>query len=74
MSQASLAMIPEAKAFRDSLRAEEQQTFDSLYLAAQENYRLMEKVGLVIPLEKVIFAMLIEQQKQINQLKLLLER
>jgi hypothetical protein len=68
------AMIPEARAFRNSLRAEEQAAFDDLYLAASENYKMMENVGLVIPLEKMLFAMLIVQQKQIEKLKLALEK
>jgi hypothetical protein len=67
-------MIPEAKAFRDSLRLEEQETFDELYLAAEPIYRAMREVGLVIPLEKVLFAMLIEQQKQIQNLQDILGR
>lgn len=71
--QHSQGMIPEARAFRESLRVEEQQAFDELYMAAQANYLMMEEVGLVIPLEKMLFAMLIEQQKQISQLQTLLE-
>lgn len=65
----NLALIPEIKAFRDSLRVEEQAAFDELYVAALENYKLMTDVGLVIPLEKMLLAMLIEQQKQIQTLK-----
>lgn len=69
----SQEMIPEAKAFRDSLRVEEQKAFEDLYTAAQENFHMMNNVGLVIPLEKVLFAMLIEQQKQIEILRRLLD-
>lgn len=65
-------MIPEAQSFRNSLRADEQPAFDELYQAAQDNIKLMGDVGLVIPLEKLLFAMLIEQQKQIDNLKTLL--
>ncbi|MCL5428506.1 MAG: hypothetical protein M1347_01720 [Chloroflexi bacterium] len=66
-------MIPEVRAFRDSLRAEEQEAFDNLCQAASENYRMMDRVGLVIPLEKILFAVLIEQQKQIEHLKQVLD-
>lgn len=67
-------MIPEAKAFRDSLRLDEQEAFDALYVAALENYHAMESSGLVIPFEKMLFAMLIEQQKQIQALQGLIDQ
>ncbi len=61
--------IPEAEAFRNSLRAEDQELFDLLFRAASESYAMMANTGLVIPLEKLLFSMLIEQQREIDRLK-----
>lgn len=61
--------VAEADAFRASLRQEDQALFDQLYAAASEHYAMMGDVGLVIPLEKMLFAMLIQQQREIDELK-----
>jgi hypothetical protein len=46
-------MIPEALAFRNSLRVDEQETFGELYLPAYPNIKLMKDlVDYVIPLGK----------------------
>lgn len=59
-------MVPEARAFRNSLRTEDQRVFDELYQAAMPNIELMGKlVHYVLPLEQVLFAMLLEQQKRL---------
>ncbi|MBX3048427.1 MAG: hypothetical protein KIT46_04560 [Anaerolineales bacterium] len=69
MSEISPHSMPaELLAFRNTLRQADQQAFDQLYLAAAENLKLMDQLPLVIPLEKVLLAILIEQQKMINQL------
>jgi len=62
-------MVPEALGFRNSLREDEQAIFDELYLTAYPNIKLMEQATeLVIPLERVLFAMLIVQQKEIERI------
>lgn len=59
-------MVSEARAFRNSLRIEDQKVFDELYLAAMPNIELMSQlVNYVLPLEQVLFAMLLEQQKRL---------
>lgn len=66
--QLEAKMVPEALAFRNSLRIEDQEIFDELYLAAMPNIELMSKlVDYVLPLEQVLFAMVLEQQKRLLQ-------
>lgn len=60
-------MVPEARAFRNALRLEDREIFDELYLAALPNIELMGKlVDYVLPLEQVLFAMVLEQQKKLH--------
>ncbi|MBX3046964.1 MAG: hypothetical protein KF698_08220 [Anaerolineales bacterium] len=66
--------VAEADAFRASLRQEDQVLFDRLYAAASESYAMMGDVGLVIPLEKMLFAMLIQQQREIEELRRIADR
>jgi hypothetical protein len=42
--------------------------FDQLYESALETYRMMTNVEVVIPFEKMLFAMLITQQREIDRL------
>jgi hypothetical protein len=60
--------VPEAESFRSTLRAEDQVLFDQLYESALETYRMMTNVEVVIPFEKMLFAMLITQQREIDRL------
>lgn len=61
-------MPTEILAFRNTLRGPDQAAFDQLYAAAAENLKLLDALPLVIPLEKTLLAIIVEQQRQISEL------
>jgi tRNA(Ser,Leu) C12 N-acetylase TAN1 len=55
--------------FRRSLRIEDRRVFDRLFAKAKQHSHSVGMAGRVYPLEAILMAMLIEIQKEIDELK-----
>ena len=58
--------------FRRTLRKPDQAAFDSLFAAARLHTAAISQANHALPFETVLLAMMLEQQKEIEQLKRLL--
>ena len=55
--------------FRRALRAEDQKLFDKLFVAARQHTAAISMADHALPFESVLLAMLLEQQRHIDQLE-----
>ena len=55
--------------FRRTLRREDQRHFDALFAAARRHTAAISQANHALPFEAVLLAMLLEQQKKIDQLQ-----
>jgi hypothetical protein len=55
--------------FRRALRADDQKLFDALFAAARQHTAAISLADHVLPFESVLLAILIEQQRRIEQLE-----
>lgn len=55
--------------FRRALRAADQQLFDALFVAARQHTAAISLADHALPLEAMLLAMLLEQERKIRQLE-----
>lgn len=55
--------------FRRALRADDQKLFDALFAAARQHTAAISMADHALPFESVLLAILIEQQRRIEQLE-----
>jgi hypothetical protein len=58
--------------FRRTLRREDQRAFDTLFAAARKHTAAISQANHALPFEAILFAMLLEQAKEVERLKHLL--
>ncbi len=68
-NQLILNEIANFRNFRRALRVEDQKLFDTLFAQARQHTAAISLADHALPLESVLLAMLIEQQRQVEQLK-----
>lgn len=68
-NQLILQEIANFNNFRRALRAEDQKLFDALFAAARLHTAAISMSDHALPFESVLLAILIEQQRHIEQLK-----
>jgi integral membrane sensor domain MASE1 len=68
-NQLILQEIANFNNFRRALRAEDQKLFDALFAAARLHTAAISMADHALPFESVLLAILIEQQRHIEQLK-----
>ncbi len=59
--------------FRRTLRRKDQYTFDALFASARAHTAAISQANHALPFEAILLAMLLEQAKQIEQLRRLLD-
>ncbi len=59
--------------FRRALRREEQQTFDTLFVSARKHTAAISQANHALPFEAILLAMLLEQARELERLKYLLD-
>jgi hypothetical protein len=60
--------------FRRALRADDQRLFDAVFAAARQHTAAISMADHALPFESVLLAILIEQQRRIEQLERQLDR
>ncbi len=55
--------------FRRALRADDQRLFDAVFVAARQHTAAISMADHALPFESVLLAILIEQQRRIEQLE-----
>lgn len=59
--------------FRRALRREDQQAFDILFASARKHTAAISQANHALPFEAILLAMLLEQAKEVERLKHLLD-
>jgi hypothetical protein len=59
--------------FRRALRRDDQRAFDSLFAAARKHTAAISQANHALPFEAVLLAMLLEQAREVERLKALLD-
>ena len=59
--------------FRRALRREDQRAFDALFAAARKHTAAISQAGHALPFESILLAMLLEQARELEHLRMLLE-
>jgi hypothetical protein len=59
--------------FRRALRREDQRAFDALFAAARKHTAAISQASHALPFEVVLLAMLLEQARELERLRVLLE-
>lgn len=59
--------------FRRALRREDQRAFDTLFAAARKHTAAISQAGHALPFESILLAMLLEQARELEHLRMLLE-
>ncbi|MFQ5399276.1 MAG: hypothetical protein ACE5E7_06715 [Anaerolineae bacterium] len=68
-NQLILNEIANFRNFRRALRADDQKRFDALFAAARRHTAAISMADHALPFESVLFAILLEQQRRIEQLE-----
>ncbi|MCP5097101.1 MAG: hypothetical protein GY943_16250 [Chloroflexi bacterium] len=68
-NQLILNEIENFKHFRRALRATDQQLFDELFVAARQHTAAISMANHALPLESVLLAILLEQQRRLRLLE-----
>ena len=68
-NQLILTEITNFRNFRRALRADDQKLFDTLFAAARQHTAAISMADHALPFESVLLAILIEQQRRIEQLE-----
>ena len=55
--------------FRRALRREDQRVFDGLFAAARKHTSAISQANHVLPFEAIVLAMLLEQARELEQLR-----
>jgi hypothetical protein len=55
--------------FRRALRREDQRMFDDLFAAARQHIAAISQANHVLPFEAMLLAMLLEQRRELEQLR-----
>ncbi|RMD96861.1 MAG: hypothetical protein D6816_18350 [Bacteroidetes bacterium] len=69
-NQLILNEIDNFRNFRRALRAEDQKLFDALFAAARQHTAAISLADHALPLESMLLAMLLEQQRRIDRLEM----
>ena len=59
--------------FKRALRAEDQKRFEALFAAARQHTAAISMADHALPFESILFAILLEQQRRIEQLETALD-
>lgn len=73
---ANQVIISEQKAFADfrrALRREDQRIFDALFAGARRHTAAISQAAHALPFETILLAMVVEQAKEIESLKRMLD-